>query len=84
MKDKYEDAIDILKKLNEFQRKNKIDLKQHELIVLNWCKIKRDASRSKAYQSKYELNLKYESISQHLNINKRPFNHLIYLKNYVN
>ena len=66
MAEMYVEAVEILNELNKFLKKFNLDTKYMELILLNWCKIKRDASKLKSTLTKktYEENLKYKTINK--------------------
>jgi hypothetical protein len=42
---RYDAAVDVIKTLYDFLVDNKLEYKQCEMLITNWCKIKRDASR---------------------------------------
>ena len=70
MAEMYLEAVDVLNELNKFLKKFNLDLKYIELIILNWCKIKRDGSKvqskvsAKCTKKTYEENLKYKTINK--------------------
>lgn len=79
-RDKYVEASESLRELYVLLKELNIDLKNCELIVLNWCKLKRDIAKTNSLhiEKNEELKkLKYTSMTDYYNLDKdRVFSYL--------
>ena len=72
MAEKYSEAIEVLDEFNDFLKQFNFDVKYMEVVILNWFKIKRDASKVQSKQlitiestrNVYDESLKYKTVTK--------------------